>query len=160
MQVTSDERVVKDFIPMIKRIIFFLFFIVNMGCEPQPPYSDIPIIPFDDIYIDLSLPAYSSLMFDGGYVEINGGVRGIILYKESANIYHAYERNCSYMANDACATVNVHFSGLYMEDPCCQSTFSFTNGLPLGGPAFYGLREYQSYLSGLGLVITDMPINN
>ena len=160
MQDILVEKVERDFIPMIKRFVFFLFLVLNMGCEPQPPYSDIPIIPFADIYIDLSLPAYSNLLFDGGYVEINGGVRGIILYRESANIYHAYERNCSYMPNEACATVNVDFSGLYMVDPCCNSSFSFSNGFPLGGPAFYGLREYQSYISGFELIITDFPVNN
>ena len=84
-----------------------------------------------------------------------GGVRGIIVYRTNSTSYNAFERNCSYHPNDACATVNVHNSGLYMTDPCCASTFDFLDGNPSGGIAWRPLRRYRTQLNGLTLSITD-----
>ena len=119
----------------------------------------IPVVSFPDIVIDISLPSYVSLRTDGGYKEEKGGVRGIIVYRINAFSFQAYERNCSYHPNDACATVNVHTSGLYMTDPCCGSNFSFTDGSPTGGQAWQPLRRYRTQVNGTTLTISDEPLN-
>lgn len=124
--------------------------------------TDDPIPPalFDDIVIQLSLPEYLSLN-TRGYYELGGnaGVRGIIIYRKDAVEYVAYERNCSYHPNDACATVNVDISGLYLTDPCCGSVFDFGSGNPTGGPAWRPLRQYRTQFDGNVLTITDEVIN-
>lgn len=71
----------------------------------------------------------------------------------------AYERNCSFRPNEACATVDAHSSGLFMIDSCCNSNFSFTDGSPTGGPAWRPLNRYRTQLSGITLTITDEVIN-
>ncbi|MFZ6012485.1 MAG: hypothetical protein ACOYXT_19235, partial [Bacteroidota bacterium] len=99
---------------------------------------------------------------DGGHKLITsseGGVQGIIVYRINASSYVAYERNCSYHPNDACVTVEVHPSNLYMYDPCCSSSFDFSTGQPTGGPAWRPLRQYETSLSGSNLTITDEIIN-
>src|SRR5688500_11100162 len=85
------------------------------GCDSEPTDDAIPWQPFDIIQINLNLPEYIHLRSDRTYAYLHdGGVRGIIVYHESGNNYIAYERNCSFQPNSACATVEVHVSTLYM----------------------------------------------
>lgn len=125
------------------------------SCSPDPGDDPIPFVPFSEIYINLNLPEYVALKFDGGSMPIDGGVRGIILYRVNATTYIAYERNCSFQPNEACATVDVHISQLYMFDPCCGSTFSFADGSPLGGVAWRPLHRYRTKVDAEILTITD-----
>lgn len=132
-------------------VVFTMF----VGCEPDLSDDAIPWQPFDVIQINLNLPEYLRLTTDGGSMTINGGVRGIIIYRQSASNYIAYEANCSFQPNSACATVEVHVSTLYMFCACCSSNFDLATGYPTGGPAWRPLRRYQSNLHGTTLVITD-----
>jgi nitrite reductase/ring-hydroxylating ferredoxin subunit len=138
----------------------FLVLLVVAGCSRDLSDDEIPPSSFPDILIDLSLPSNIALASKGGYKEINeGGVRGIIVYCQDIGVYHAYERNCSYTPNQACATVNVDASRLFMIDPCCTSMFDFSTGQPISGPAWRPLRQYQATANGVELVITENIIN-
>jgi hypothetical protein len=130
------------------------------NCEPQMVDDPIPLLPFNDIFINLSFPENTALRTDGGFRALStGGIRGLLVYRINANQYQVYERNCSYRPNDACANVDVHISGLYMHDSCCNSNFNWTDGTPIGGPAWRPLRRYRTQLSGSLLTITDEPLN-
>ena len=144
---------------IIRKTNFWTFILLAMGCQPDLSDDPIPYIPFTEIIINLSFPEYMSLRTDGGNKEIKGGVRGIIIYRVSETSYNAFERNCSFHPNEACATVNVHSSGLYLTDPCCGSTFNFSDGNPTGGVAWRPLRRYRTQLTGTTLSITDEEIN-
>lgn len=138
----------------------FLSLVILSGCSRDLSDDEIPPSSFPDIVIDLSLPSNIGLATRGGYKEINeGGVRGIIVYCQDIGVYHAFERNCSYTPNQACATVNVDVSKLFMTDPCCTSLFDFSTGQPIGGPAWRPLRQYQASANGVELRITDNIIN-
>lgn len=135
---------------------FWISVVLLTACSRDLSDDPIPIISFADVVINLSLPAYAGLRTDGGHAELNtGGVRGIILYRVNSSTYRAYERNCSFRPNEACATVNVHSSGLFMIDPCCNSSFNFEDGLPTGGSAWRPLNKYRTQLDGSILTITD-----
>lgn len=130
------------------------------ACEPQLVDDPIPVVAFNDIVLDLNFPENNALRNAGGFRELSrGGVRGIILYRNAASQFFAFERNCSYRPGDACATVNVHVSGLFMTDPCCNSSFEFAKGTPTGGPAWRPLQQYQVQLVGSVLTITDDTLN-
>jgi nitrite reductase/ring-hydroxylating ferredoxin subunit len=135
-----------------------IYFIVLLGCSSGPSDDPIPRTVFSTISVNVTLPEYQKLQTNN-WIYINGGVRGIILYKESNSSYIAYERNCSYHPNDACATVNVHSSNLYMVDACCNSTFEFATGNPTNPPAWRPLNKYATTLSGSTLTITDEVLN-
>jgi nitrite reductase/ring-hydroxylating ferredoxin subunit len=144
---------------IIRKGKFFLILLCMVACTRDLSDDPIPIIPFVDVVINLNLPEYLTLQTNGGHKELStGGVRGLIIYRASATNYIAYERNCSYHPNEACATVNVHSSGLFMVDPCCSSNFSFTDGSPTGGPAWRPLQRYRTQLSGTTLIISDEVI--
>ena len=144
--------------PVLTRWVTVWCFIV-LGCSPDLSDDNIPPVNFPDIVIVLNLPSYSSLMTKGGFKEIGGGVRGIIVYCEDVGKYHAFERNCSYQPNDACATVNIDASKLFMIDPCCGSSFDFSTGNPIGGVAWRPLRKYQTIVTGNELTITEVVVD-
>ncbi len=143
-----------------KTIAIFILTIGTLiqSCEPDMSDDQIPFVPFSAITINLLLPEYNAVRTDGGHKLIpstEGGVQGIILYRLNASTYYAYERNCSYHPNDACVTVEVDPSGLFMKEPCCGSSFSLSTGEPTGGPAWRPLRKYETILNGNELTITD-----
>lgn len=140
--------------------LVWMFVWLVLACQPDMSDDPIPVVGFPDFVLNLSAPEFQSLAINGGYKEINSiGVRGVIVYRLDALTYLAYERNCSFRPNEACATVNVHSSSLFMVDPCCNSSFSFTNGAPTGGLATRPLRQYETALAGPQLTITDEIIN-
>lgn len=142
----------------LSRAIVLLLLLTS--CSPDFSDDSIPPSHFPDIVLNLSLPSNIGLATKGGYKLINdGGVRGIILYCEEVGTYHAYERNCSYRPNEACATVDVDVSKLFMLDPCCGSSFDFTTGKPIGGVAWRPLRQYQAVANGSELIITEDIVN-
>jgi hypothetical protein len=83
-----------------------------LGCSPDMSDDPIPYQPFPDIILNLALPENIALKSKGNAREINGGVRGIIVYCQDPGVYVAFERNCSY-PRDACATVNIDNSKLF-----------------------------------------------
>jgi nitrite reductase/ring-hydroxylating ferredoxin subunit len=143
---------------LLSRVV--ILFVLLASCSPDLSDDSIPPSHFPDIVINLSLPSNIGLASKGGYKLINdGGVRGIIVYCEEIGIYHAYERNCSYTPNEACATVDIDASKLFMLDPCCGSSFDITTGKPIGGVAWRPLRKYQAVANGSELIITEDIVN-
>jgi hypothetical protein len=167
MQAIGEGKVEKDFmitrpkLSVFIRIIAVIAFVLTVltqfnSCSPDLSDDQIPHVPFDDISINLNLPAYKDLATVGGFMYIHsGGVKGLIVYRSGPSTYVVFERNCSYSPNDACATVEVHSSTLFMLDPCCGSNFRFPDGEPSGGIAWRPMRQYVSYYDGQTLVITD-----
>jgi hypothetical protein len=144
---------------IIRKIRIWFLLLAISSCTPSRYDDPVPFVPFVDIVINLNLPEFIALRSDGGHAQVSGGVRGIIVYRVNSTSFVAYERNCSFRPNEACATVNVHNSGLFMEDPCCSSSFNFSDGNPTGGPAWRPLVQYRTQLSGLTLTISSEVIN-
>lgn len=123
-----------------------------------------PLIPYAPVNLSLSLAAqeYAALRFDNGAVSLpakgpagNGGVKGVIVVRQSAGIFLAFERNCPYQPYDACALVSLdHNSKLFMRDSCCASQFSL-KGQVTGGPAPLPLKQYSVSIQGNLLSITN-----
>ena len=98
-------------------VLIALFF----SCKSDKNNSG--VIP--DVYVDLQLNLsnveYQPLQTTNGYVHINGGARGIIVYRSSSNSFYAFERNCPNSPNAVCAQVSVDSSSLYIQCSCCTS---------------------------------------
>ena len=141
----------------ILKKFLFLSLVIILSCDTDRVDDPIPFQPFADIVITTT--NYAALSTDGGSITINGGVRGIIIYRKSSTEYFAFERNCSFQPNDACATVDIHATTLFMHDACCGSSFSFETGDPTGGPAWRPLRQYETSVNLNQLTITKEIIN-
>ena len=144
---------------LFRRSSICLLLVLTVACSSDLSDDPIPVASFADIVIDINFPAYVILRNTGGFTYVNGGVRGIIVYRSTGNSFLAYERNCSFHPNEACATVNVHSSSLYMTDPCCSSDFSFQDGSPTGGQAWQPLRRYRTQFNGSTLTLSDEALN-
>jgi hypothetical protein len=131
---------------MIKPHVLVSLFLTALACDPKVEDSGIPNVAVD-LEINLNDIDNAPLKLIGGYIYADGGVRGIIIYHESVNTYKAYDRNCTFQPADACAIVEMHSSGFYIEDICCKSTFDL-NGFPTGGPALFPLKDYRVSLAG------------
>ncbi|GAA4027811.1 hypothetical protein GCM10022409_09790 [Hymenobacter glaciei] len=124
--------------------------------QPQIPYAPV------NISISTAAQEYAPLRFDNGAVSIpargpagNGGVKGVIVVRQSAGIFLAFERNCPYQPYDACATVSLdRNSRLFMRDSCCTSQFDL-KGQVTGGPAPLPLKQYSVSVQGNLLSITN-----
>ncbi len=147
---TSGSRFFKGSLLVIGTYLLLAGF---SGCDPDQPVYQIPQVYVEET-INLDNFEYNDLKMIGGYVYIEGGVRGIIVYRESTDRYVAFERNCPYQPLDDCARVKVDESTLFLIDTCCNSTFSW-DGTPTGGPAELPLLEYPTYVHQNYLTITN-----
>lgn len=146
MQDTMAGNRAEAFILMSKHFILITLFFLVMACEPAIEESGVPNIVVNE-EVNLNDIDNIDLKLIGGYIYIQGGVRGIIVIHESQNIYRAYDRNCTFQPAEASAVVEVNSSGFYIEDTSCTSTFDLS-GFPTGGPAEFPLKEYKTSLAG------------
>ncbi|WP_162055494.1 hypothetical protein [Pontibacter pamirensis] len=115
-----------------------------------------PRIPevFVDEQINVNSQLHPGLRRDGGYSYINGGYKGILIVRQNASQYLAFERACPYDPTASCSQVEVDPSNLFIVDDCCGSQFNM-QGNVTGGPSVYGLQQYRTALSGSLLYISN-----
>ena len=116
------------------------------ACEGDNWQDPIPYVAVDTV-INLNNQQYRALQLDRGYVEILGGYRGIIIYRENATTYRAFEKASPHRVDEACAEVFVDLSGLFLREGCDNSIYDF-EGYPSGGVAQFPLRRYNTRLEG------------
>lgn len=141
-------------IPIKKVISILCFGLMLQSCEPQR----IDLIPYVFVEIDINLnqTTYLNLHRDGGFVYEMGGVKGIIIYRESSTVYRAFEQNSPVNAALACAIVEVDDSELFMIDHCSQAIFDF-EGNPTNGISPFPMRQYTTILDNNWLYIRSDP---
>ena len=84
----------------------------------------------------------------GTWTYINGGSRGIIIYRVSNEEFRAFDRHCTYDSGNSCALVSVDATNITGVDECCGSTFILTDGSVTQGPASLPLKQYQTSYDG------------
>ncbi len=131
-------------------IYIFILFIFSCGTSQDSPVPYIPV----DLRINLNDLRHQNLQRNGGYIYFFGGIRGIIVYRKSASVYYAFERNCTFDPLAECAQVSADESGLFMLDKCCGSQFDF-EGNPISGVATVPLLRYRTTVLGNELHITN-----
>lgn len=128
------------FIPLL--ILFFLLF----GCKKRK--NVVPNIPFD-ITINLNLPSYQVLNGVSGWAYVNGGSRGIIVYRRNIDEFVAFDRHSPKDPEGNCHTplFPTQENFLQLKDTCSGALFSLYDGSPISG-AEGGLRQYQTVFNG------------
>ncbi|MBT4774489.1 MAG: Rieske 2Fe-2S domain-containing protein [Crocinitomicaceae bacterium] len=101
-----------------------------------------------DIYINISNPAYFHLTSIGGWDYVAGGSRGLIVYRELDNTFNAYDRHCTYNAENACGTAEVDSTGLQIACDCDGSIYQLYDGSIIQGPATLPLHQYRTDFNG------------
>jgi hypothetical protein len=131
------------------RFILFLLVLVSFSACRKNNQHPVPIIPFD-FSIDISLPSYSPLMGVSGWAYVNGGSRGIIVYRRGIEEFIAFDRHSpADEVGTSCAQPLVPDANnfLQLNDTCNNATFSLYDGAPISNSDF-GLRQYQTQWDG------------
>ena len=129
---------------MKKAKFLVLFLIIISSCGDSNDYIRNVYV---DIEIDLSLPEFSPLNTVGNSIFIEGGNKGIIIYRFSNYEYNIYDRNCSYEPNLECSYIDSINSTIAMCG-CCSSAFLLDqNGVAANSPAVLPLKQYNYSLN-------------
>lgn len=137
---------------LVKLQIFFLLLVLFTASCKKNQEHPVPSVPFD-FTIDLTLPSYSSLNGVGGWAYVNGGIKGIIVYRQSYDVFVAFERMSPEDPENTCATPLTPNADnfLQLDDDCSGATFSLYDGSPMSGSE-WGLRQYQVIWNGSNLL--------
>jgi hypothetical protein len=112
--------------------------------ENQYPIPNVPV----NLSLNLDLPAYTALNSPGGFAYVNGGSRGIVVYR-NFDEFVALDRHSTYDWENECAVVEVNEDNPFeLIDTCSGSVYSILSGVVMVGPAQYGLRRYNAYWDG------------
>ena len=129
----------------MKQAKFLLIFILSVfSCGDSNNYIRNVYV---DVEIDLSLPEFSNLNTVGNSLFIEGGNKGIIIYRHSNYEYKIYDRNCSYEPNLDCSYID-SVNSIIAFCGCCSSAFLLDqNGSAANSPAVLPLKEYNYSLN-------------
>ena len=129
---------------MKKVKIIFIFFVFYLSCGDSNNYIQNVYV---DVEIDLSLPQFSELNIVGNNIFIEGGNKGIIIYRHSNYEYKIYDRNCSYEPNLECSYID-SVNSIIALCGCCTSAFLLDqDGSAANSPAVLPLKQYKYTLN-------------
>jgi hypothetical protein len=137
----------------INKWLALLALVILTACTNDNVGPGIPNVPVSE-QISVNSLQYPMLRQDGGYAYIQAGYRGIIVIRQTASTYYAFERACPYDPAASCGVVTVDQSNLFLTHSCCGSQFNF-QGSVTAGPAVYGLLQYKTSLANNILYITN-----
>tara|TARA_B100001287_G_scaffold276357_1_gene286886 strand:- start:1095 stop:1508 length:414 start_codon:yes stop_codon:yes gene_type:complete len=134
------------------RLIYLLSLIIAflVACDSKEKYICDTYV---NIEIDLNLPEFSDLNVIGKSIFVDGGCKGIIIYKSATNEYKIYDRNCSFEPALNCSFIDsINATVAYCK--CCPSAFLIDqNGIPVNSPALLPLKKYNYTLNNQVLYI-------
>jgi len=119
----------------------------SWSCNKEKQHESIPNVAVN-LYLDISSTLYIELATIGGYVNVTGGYRGIIIYRVSVDDFVAYDRACPFDPELACARIQMDPSGITLTDSCCGSNFSVLDGSIIKGPATIPMKRYHTQFDG------------
>lgn len=113
---------------------------VLLQARCNEPQQFIPYVPVD-FSINVNLPAYIDLSVPSGHVLVNGGSKGIIIYRYTLDQFVAIDRHATFDIPAGCQ-VEVAEDGLIITDPCSNSEWLIIDGSVISGDAVYPLHRY------------------
>lgn len=128
----------------------FVLMVVSCKKENMNQQLGIPYVTVDR-YVLLSDPNSLSLNAVGGFLYLDAGSRGVVIYHRSYEEFVAYDRHCTYNTSDACGKVSLDSTtNVILNCACCTSKFSLIDGSVLNGPSTNPLLQYHAQLSAPG----------
>jgi nitrite reductase/ring-hydroxylating ferredoxin subunit len=130
---------------MHKVVIFVIGIVFFISCKQNKSF--IPYVPVNVVVNTLD-PEFQSLNGIGGWAYVDGGSKGIIIFRTDFDKFMAYDRHCTYKPSNSCSKVNVDENSIFAVDTCCDSKFQLLDGNPIEGPAPVGLQQYNTSFDG------------
>lgn len=125
--------------------------LLSSKCNNQNQHP-VPFVPVD-ITIDIQLPSYSNLQGVGGWTYLNGGSRGIIVYRKAIDEFVAFDRHAPSDPEGSCSIALYPDDQNFLQliDSCNNAVFSLYDGSPVSNSIF-GLRQYATQFNGNNLL--------
>ena len=138
------------------KYVLILFFILISSCSKNEINRNpfLHNISFEKT-INLNLPKYDDLNYNGGAVYINsGGIKGLILFNFSNQIF-AWEASCPNQYPSSCSTMEI--DGVQTICNCDDSKYSLATGQLLSGSEAnsYPMKLYFSEKNGNSVRISN-----
>lgn len=129
----------------IKLFSLILTIVAFTKCK-KDDNNRVPLTPVN-ITVNVNQPAYFNLQTVGGWEYLNGGSRGLLVYRYSADEFRAYDRHSPYNYEAGCR-VMVDSTNIFAVDTCSGSRFLLIDGSVERGPAGQPLTRYQTTFNG------------
>lgn len=128
--------------------VIFTPFLLSSCKDETHPIQSVPV----NISINLDLPSYQSLNSPGEFAYVNGGIRGIVVYR-NFDEFVALERQGTFNHEDECALVQINPDNMFqLIDSCSGSKYDIATGVVIEGPAKWALRRYTTSWNGINTV--------
>ncbi len=127
-------------------IILFSTSFLFLGCKKQNN-NPIPET-YVSFYLNISSTLYLNLASVGGWENITGGYKGVVVYRKSSDEFMAFERACPYDWEIDSGYVSVDPSGLILKCKSCASEFLILDGSIVHGPSTLSLKQYKTEFDG------------
>ncbi len=139
----------------MKKIVVIILFLGLISCSnTEDPNDILPDFPINVPPLILSNPSNNALLAVGGWVEIQGGIKGIVVYHASFDNYLAYDLACPHLQPSAC-TKMIIIDDIFMKCTCDDTKFALAlGGAPQDGTKFPA-RQYRVIKSGNSLIVTN-----
>ena len=132
----------------MKKIYLFVI-CLTLSCDNENynfPQVDV------NLYLYINNPEFFNVESPGGWMYLNGGVGGILLYRKNLDEFIAYDRASTFNPISECQ-VSVENDNISIKDPCSDSKFLITDGSVIQGPANQPLKRYNTIYNGNNLSI-------
>ena len=140
---------------MIKKTLIFFAFLILLNCSSNDDLTNcIQSLPLN-ITTDLNNPQLINALVPGGFVELTGGSKGVLLMNVNGSEFIAYDKLCP---ADACSTPMTFDGSFTLKCNCDGSEYGVGKGIG-GAPQTDGFIcpaiEYRVIKNGSVLRITN-----
>ena len=141
----------------IFKIILFSFLVLSCNKKSSTVNSTNNPVPSVPVQITMYPNDISNFKIQaiGGWMYLNGGIRGIILYRKSQEEFVAMERTSPQLPNNDAAIVKVQANNFTLRDTVSDSQWRIVDGTVTKGPTTWPLRLYGTTYDGNVLRIVN-----
>lgn len=132
-----------------KYLLLFFLLPLLVSCKKNNP-NPVPDV-YVNLYLNITSTIYLELSSVGGFVNITGGYRGIVVYRVSSDEFVAFDRACPYDWQSDNGYVTVDTSGLTLTCAACGSQYLILDGSNVKGPSAIMLKQYRNDFDGNNL---------
>lgn len=133
-------------------VLLLLLGLLMQACNDTPTAADpLPYVYVNETIYMNEIRALGLKSTDGSYLYINGGLKGILVYRKAQGVFYAIDRQST--TGRGCA-VKVDPTRQFVQDTCSNTQFDFSGQLVSGAP-IANLRRYNVNYDGLRIQITN-----
>lgn len=144
---------------MKNKIFLLIITVLIISCSKSDdkrernPYLTDPLV---SLNLNLNLPEYNPLRFPGNYVITNQGIKGIVVYCVSEDLYLAFDLTDPNHAPNNCSRMEMN--GVIASCPCesDDNTYYITSGQHISEPdTKYPMQQYRAERNGNSVIINN-----